>query len=401
MKIVARQILAVSLLIAIGTTKTVAAEASRFVLRSTNQTEHILLDRDHFSVTLIKGWVSAKDSFFKSLLSSKAKMVISCGREVKFFEGEALTIATLEENGDISKNTDRSWGQTSVLLNNVPAEAESAKLALKVALNRDDNISKVFAALDATKASSLDIYSAVWVGYAKVVGDITRRLFGTDETSFPFKWSGDIKAGDVLTPTTMQAHYLVLISAQHDGDTFLNNTDAAKLSYDETSQQLRYDNQIVSDHSYVVIKIAKAAGFNIARLITADSTAPWAVLAASQFIPVDVSGAENLEQLRGLEKHLLTQLKTEIDLLKREKRFSSYDRAKALLFLANTAKEQIEKRAGKLNIATNEIPTAALADFAKTIGDVFDIKASNRINLEADAKTLKLRIQEEKGVIDQ
>src|SRR5207237_10617962 len=137
------------------------------------------------------------------------------------------------------------------------------------------------------------------------------------------EWAGDIMFDSVATRDTISEHYLILISPAKDGDNFANTLDGSKLSWDENQQQLTYKGQIMRDHSYAVLKISKASRYDIPSLMF-ESTAPWSVLAVNQFFAAPSVDVEDGKQVAKLSRGVTDQLKTELDLLQKEHRFSAF-----------------------------------------------------------------------------
>src|SRR4051794_5420933 len=78
-----------------------AGEAERFVIQQ-DGAPTIETSRHHYSVSLIKGWVSSRDKLLQALLTEKSKMIVSIESETTQFDGDKLKIASLYENTDIS-----------------------------------------------------------------------------------------------------------------------------------------------------------------------------------------------------------------------------------------------------------------------------------------------------------
>lgn len=373
-----------------------AAPAVRYAVKVQPQ-EAITIDRDHYKISVLRGWVSAKDRFFKSLLSKKSKLVVSIDEQVDFFDNDHLIVSSLFENIDIEKDTNRAWGQNVNVLNNVPADANST-LTFKLVIHREDRLTQIFEGLNATKADlPADVFTSPWLGYSKAVANIFSRIFATAQPQIPFSWTGNIKLNDVMSGSgAMFSHYIVLIAPNGDHDTFPQQVDASKLAYDEVSQQLRYDGAFVPDRSYLVLKVTKSEGYNIHELIL-ESSAPWAVLAQSQFLVIPTADATNGDQLSTLARNILTQLSNEIDLLKREHRFSKFDRAVALRSFAEHARESVVSRCSALGLTAPECPTTGLDQFIAQIGGRFELPDSFRIDLASDSDNLVREIRKSSG----
>jgi hypothetical protein len=361
--------LALSLLFCIATSeKLYPIEAQRFMVK-TSPAENILLSRDHFNVTILKGWISSKDSWFIALLSRPEKLIVSIEEEVTFFDKEKVNKTSLFDNTDIKPTLNRPWGLNILLLNNIPADAD-ARLVIKLTINRNDRLTQLFNALDASNADMpAEIFAAPWYGYAKAVNSILRVFLGTDAKSFPFIWTGDIKLSDVVVGDALSSHYIVLISPNSDKDQFFSKIDASKISYDVSQQQPTYDGQIIYDHSYLILKVSKAEPYNVGKHLL-DSTEPWAVLGC-QFMNIPLKGVKTSDQLSTIEDNYYAILNNMIDLLKRERRFSMYDRATALMYFAGRVKDELSKKCNELKL--DPCPTTSIQQFIDYIARTFNL----------------------------
>jgi hypothetical protein len=336
------------------------AEAKAFHVAITGAKD-ITLNQDHLSVSLLHGWVSSKDSFFKALLSQKKKLAISIGGEVAYFDGDKNTYSKLLENTDIERNTDRPWGAVLSLIDAQPADA-SSKVTFKLGIYRDDRFNDILNAAKGAEPPNLVQQMDLWIGYGRLLSAVLSTVVGTTATNYPFILESDIKASGMIVDGKMKEHYIVGVSPNKDGDPFLLQINAAQLTYDEASQILKYNGQTLTDHSYVVLKVTKADAPDITRLL-AESKAPWAVLGVTQFLSIPTLDVQNRDQVIVLAKNLLTQLKTELELLKNEHRFSAYDRAKALYSFANESKDVVSSTCTSLQVGTLLCPTRDLEQF--------------------------------------
>jgi len=204
------------------------------------------------------------------------------------------------------------------------------------------------------------------------------------QSSYPFKWAGDIKIGSILTGDTMNEHYLILIAPAKDGDNFVKTLDGSKLSWDEGQQQLIYNGHILQDYSYAVLKVSKADRYNIPSLMF-ESTAPWSVLAVNQFFAPSGVDVEDGKQVAKLSRNVTDQLKTELDLLKKEHRFSAFDRAAALYSFSERSKSVIQRLCKQKNIAAAQCDTSDLENFQGSILAFFHLPQSDLQEVKADA----------------
>jgi len=375
--------LSVAPLLVVGLNQsTFGQEAASFQVRPANS-QQIRIKKDHFSVSLIRGWISSNDGFFQSILSKKDKLVISIKASSSFFDGASNDFAFVLENTDIAKKTDRPWGTSKLLLDRIPADCSSS-IDLKAAVDRKGRLTAIFDAIKSNEPTGVAIDSIPWFGYSKLVAGVVTAAFGATKSSYPFKWAGDIKVGSVVTPDTISEHYLILISPAKDGDNFPNTLDGSKLSWDETQQQLVYNGQVVKDHSYAVLKISKAGQYDIPSLIF-ESTAPWSVLAVSQFFAPGAVDVEDGNQVAKLSRSVTDQLKIELDLLKKEHRFSAFDRAAALYSFSDRSKSVIQRLCKQKNIPDAKCDTSDLENFQGSILAFFNLPQSDLQDVQANA----------------
>lgn len=361
-------------------------DAVSFQARPANY-QQIRLNKDHFSVSLVRGWISSKDGFFKAILSQKDKLVISIKANSTFFDGASNDFAFALDNTDIAKNTDRPWGTSKVLLDRIPADSGSS-IELKAAIDRKGRLTAIFDAIKTNEPTGgVAIDSIPWFGYSKLVAGVVTAAFGATKSSYPFKWAGDIKAGSVLTPDTISEHYLIIISPAKDGDNYANTLDGSKLSWDEKQQQPTYKGEIIRDHSYAVLKISKAARYDIPRLMF-ESTAPWSVLAVNQFFAPPSVDVEDGKQVAKLSRGVTDQLKTELELLKKEHRFSAFDRAAALYSFAGRSKSLIQRLCKQKNIVDAQCDTSDLENFQASILTYFKLPESDLQDVKTDADNI-------------
>lgn len=195
-----------------------AIDAARYVIVPTNAAS-IDIERDHYSVSFLHGWVSDKDSFFESLFSDKKDGVIQITLVNKFTEGDPIISENAAVLRNLKANTRRPIGQALQLLDQVPGDVDT-RITIRIALHREDTISTVIGSLEESRAAlPADIFAGPWIGYSKAVSSVLTRLFGTSSAAYPFYWTGDMRINDVLDSNgKMKEHYIVLVSPQADND---------------------------------------------------------------------------------------------------------------------------------------------------------------------------------------
>jgi hypothetical protein len=358
-----------------------AVDAQRFVIFP-QSAQSISTDQDHYSVTLQQGWVASKDNFFQRIFSQKTNGAFELTTTSTFFDGSTAPVDQVFKIDNLAHGTNRPLGKTVVMVA-LPAD-DQTRVALKITAYREDTIGNVLKTLENSKSSlPANFLEAPWVGYSTVVSNLMKQFFGTDTTQYPFSWTGDIIVPDVLSnTTTMREHYVLLISPQNDKDKTLQNLDATKLTYDPTRQLPLVGGAPIQDWSFILLHIAKSPSVNIAQL-TFESTAAWAVLAESQFFGLTPLTAKTIEDVQAAQNTTLTQLRNEIDLLKKENRFSKLDRAVALTTFADNSIDVIRTACTGAGIADAKCPIAALKTFEGTIRKVFGLHSDTTNELIA------------------
>jgi hypothetical protein len=363
-----------------------AIDAWRYVI-TPSDAANIDVERDHYSVAFIQGWISDKDNFFKAVFSNKKNGLIQITTVNRFFEGEPVVSENTASFLDLRSNTNRPIGQAIQLLDQVPGDADT-RVTIKIALHSEDTIATVIQSLEDSRAAlPADIFAGAWIGYSRAVSGVLTRLFGTNSGSYPFYWIGDIRISDVLNSRgIMKEHYIVLISPQRDNDRSFATLDGRKLTYDQITRRVLYDGNPLSDWSYVVLRVAKGRAVSVDRELY-QSIAPWAVLGRSQFISVSVSDG-NLDQIRASANGLVGQLKNQLDLLVGERKFSKRDRGLAIHTFTTRAIEAIRSACSRAQIPNAQCPTSQLEQFRTATGKSFEF--DERTNREIALESLKV-----------
>jgi hypothetical protein len=372
-------------------------EASRYILlRSGGAT--INPKTDYFTISLAQGWLSKNSRFLESLFSSDAKSDILLQSGTTFFDGQKVETALTFSNQDIKKNVSKSWGFNPQLYDKLPGDA-APDISVQVAISTADNVAKILAAVDASKASvPADVIASPVLGYARVVSGVFRALFGTDATKYPFIWQGSVKAASpAITAAGMKEHYIVLIAPRDAGDQTYKNLTVANLAFDEANQRLTYNNVPVVDWSFAVFAVQKTTPYDIDLLMNGQSNAPWAVLGVNVFRVIPTADAAKVEQLQTLAKSLVAQLNNMTDLLKRELRFSAYSRAVTVASLATRARDQIKIRCTALAIPDAQCPVSELDQVANSAGRLFGLSAAQGRFVIRDAQRTKAQLFRSRG----
>lgn len=367
-------------------------EARRYVILRENG-ELIDPRRDYFSLAIAQGWVSTKHTFLQRLLSTDSKSTVLLESAVTFFDGQKIENASTFSNTDTRRNVGRAWGVQPTLFERLPGDAEP-QLSIQLAVYREDNVGRVLGALDASKAAlPADLVASPALGYARAVSGTFKTLFGADRTSYPFVWQGAIRAASpAITAAGMREHYVVLVAPRDPADQQYRALDARQLAYDEGSQRLTYAGAAVTDWSYAVVAVRKAARYDIASLMGGGSSAPWAVLGTNVFRAIPTGDAGSADELRTMARGLVAQLNNMTDLLKRELRFSAFSRGEAIAGLATRVRSQIKRRCDELQVAAAQCPTNDFDQIAENSLASFGIPVLSRAQVLSAGLALDARL---------
>ena len=383
-----------TLLLMFASTCAFAIDAAKYDVMIPNA-KTISVTRDHYSVSFLYGWISTRDSILRRIFSKSKDGTLQVSSGNTFFDGETTSAENVVSLQDISGSINRPIGQSTTIVDNAAGDIDS-RLTIKLAVNRDSTISDVVSALESARSSlPADMLSAPWIGYAKAVDAVTKQMFGTNAAEYPIYWTGDVKV-NVPTADGFNEHLIVLISPHDDDDQEFRKLQASKLSYSPRDQRVLYDGSQLTDWSYIVLLVSRSDGFNIPQLIF-ESNAPWAVVASSEFVFSRSSTAKNVEQLEAVADNAVAQLKSEIDLLNKEHRFSRYDRAVALRSFAQRSVEAVKRQCTKLNLTTGQCPTGDLQQFSDNIAGSFGLSAdaNTAAQLKIDAASVSVKVNEQ------
>lgn len=384
-----------------------AREAKPFMVKRQGNKE-IVFEKDHFTVTFTTGWVSKKDSLLQKIFSSPKKLTADATASGTYFDGDMLKNAWVVENTDISHDLDRPWGIANTdLLSGIPADTVIATFTIKMAAYKEDTFRNLIGAFKGAQPTSppagFSLTVEPYLTYASIADSIFSTLFGTDKTTYPFLLESGILDNSVKTDKGMLEHYIVAIAPNTDGDDWLRNLDATKLTFDEGSATLKYDGQPVKDHTFAVISVTGAPPTDIEKMLF-NSKAAWAVLALSDFYNAPLPDINAKEDVPRFDKAMVPLLAACVDQLKRELRFSAYDRATALLAFANRSKKMILAACAAKGIADTDCKTPQIDNFANGINDIFGIQhpdtkklirpAADKLNKQLNEnEKIKLKLQ--------
>lgn len=375
-----------------------AREAKVFMVKRSGAQE-IALDKDHFRVTFAAGWVSKKDSMLMQILSNPSKLSAEATAAGTYFDGDQLKNAWVVENTDIGHNLDRPWGVANKeLLVDIPADTAVVSFTLKMAAYKDDRFKQLIDAFKGAQPSSppagFSLTVEPYMTYASIADTLFATLFGTNKTTYPFLIDTGISDNNVKSTNGMYEHYIIAIAPNKDGDEWLTSVDGAKLTFDEASADLKYSGTSVQDHTYAVVWVGLAPQADIQRMLF-NSKAAWAVLALANFYTAALPDINAKEDVPRFDKSMVQQLGACIDQLKRELRFSAFDRATALLTFSARAKKMIATACGSKGIGDADCKTPQIDNFADGINGIFGVRTPEAVRKVPDAaKQLDLQLNQ-------
>lgn len=339
--------------------------------------------KDYISVTLLDGWLDKDDGFFAKIFGSNKKLAVLIDTKVTFFDSATIdsAIATTNSNPPASLNT--PWGINAEVIDRIPADVVTST-TIKVTMYKDDKIEQTLKAVTGAGPATSAIAASPYFAYATIVDNLFKSFFGLGNENYPFLWTGNF----LSVGGTLKEQYVILVAAKKSNDSELTGWKNSLLKYD-TDGRVTYDGKSLG-RSFAVFKISKVEGYDIGQLLVGESTAPWAVLGVNSFLSVDTGQASTKDQLTTLATTLTAQLKNEIDLLKREHRFSSYSRAQALTLLAKWAIDPLETQCTQSNVSP--CPVGGLKQIADKTALLFGLPAGDQpeVNRSADESRKKL-----------
>jgi hypothetical protein len=360
-------------------------EAKVFMVKAQNAVE-IRTDNGHLNVVFVAGWVAQKDGVFLKIFSSANKLTAQADAVGTYFDNDQLKNSWFIENTDISHTLDRPWGAANkVLLSGIPADTAIVSFSLKMAAYKDDTFKKLITAFKGAEPGT-GIAVEPYLTYATVADGLFSTLFGTDKTTYPFLIDTGISDNYVKSLNGIYEHYIIAIAPNSDKDDWLKSVDGTKLAYDDGTKALKYDGKSVNDHTFAIIFVGSALEPDIAKLMF-ESKAAWAVLALTNFYTNGLPEISSKDDVAKQDKTMTQQLGACIDQLKRELRFSAYDRAKGLRAFSEQAKKSISAACKAKSIGDADCKTPQIDNFEGAINDVFHLTNPATIKSVLDGAT--------------
>jgi hypothetical protein len=369
-----------------------ARETKVYMVKKSGAAE-ILSDKDHITITFVSGWVSQKDGVLLKIFSTADKQTTNVEATGTYFDGDQLKNAWVLENTDVSHHLDRPWGATNKdLLTDIPADTANVDLILKMTGYKGDRFKQIIDAFKGAQPGSppagFSLTVEPYLTYATIADSLLGAILGTSKTSYPFLMESGIVDNTVRSANGMYEHYLIAIAPNVDGDQWLQGIDGSKLSYDEASADLKYAGQSVKDHTYAVLWIGMGPRPDIPKMLF-SSKAAWAVLALTDFYGASLPDINSKEDVPRFDKSLQQQLTACIDQLKRELRFSAFDRASALFAFSERSKKMISAACATKGIGAADCKTPQIDNFEDGINGIFGLtNPQTKALVPDDAKKL-------------
>ena len=330
---------------------------------------------DHYVIIFEGGWISQKDSILRTILTNNSKLVAEADGTTTFFDQNQLKTSTIFNDTDIGHTLDRAWGGSHILItDSLPADTKT-NIKANATIFSDDRLKGIVSAFSSNPLPA-GLTAQPYVAYAALADSIMSALLNPTNPEMPF-----VMQVDVSPQGTFNEFYVIGIvsNKDHSDTTLAAMTDSTKLTYDETSSRLSYNSNSVTDHSWAVFKVEKAASPNIAQL-TLNSTAPWAVLAVNNFYFPTLPDLSNASDVAKQDKSSVNQLQSVLALLQKEPRFSQFDRAAALSTFAQQAKQIIDAACTAGHVASADCATPQIDLFVSNIGSLFGLTPSQHQN---------------------
>lgn len=331
----------------------------RFSINDSPGTD-IDLSKDHYSVAIVGGWVSSKNSALKTLLSSPQPLTISIDTTLRSSDpgSTPVSISEIFHSPDKRSRLDQPLGFDSKFLTNLPGEIQT-QLVIKMTIPKEDRLAKVFDQLDSNKqALPANVFAAPWIGYSKVVNSILGSFVGTSEPSYPFYWQGAINLG----AGSLKQGYVVLVAQNRTGDAFFSSP--ITLTREEATGLIFNNGNRLTDHTYVVLRVFKDVGFtDFEREMVNSTTEPWAILARKQLdaqvLKVALQKATSKETLKATSDNIAGQLIAEKELLANDKRLSGFDVLQFSKYFSHRTYQLVNDQCFALHITFAECPLAS------------------------------------------
>jgi hypothetical protein len=380
-------------LVVLNASNSYATPAKVFSIKKQNPVE-IPSDKGHIDMTFVTGWISNKDTLISKLLSSNQKLAANASATGTYFDGDQLKNSWIVENTDVPHTFDRPWGiANKPLLSAIPADTLITSITLQMGTYREDRFKSLITAFQSSEPAT-GLAVEPYLTYAKMVDGFLSTLFGTDKTKYPFTLDAGLVDANTRSANGLLEHYIVAISPNANQDRWLEGLDGTKLAYDPAGNRLTYNGDLVTDHTFVILWVSSAQAPDITKLLF-NSKAAWAVLALTNFYNATLPEIASNDDVPKVDKAFVPQLAACVDQLKRELRFSAYDRAVALRAFAERSKQMVAAACNVKNIAAADCKTPQIQSYEDGIDGIFGIKNDETKSAESQGvQQLNQQIQQ-------
>jgi hypothetical protein len=191
-------------------------------------------------------------------------------------------------------------------LSGIPADTLVPNFTLGIAVYREDRFKSLIANFQANEPTT-GVAVEPYLTYAKLVDGFFSTLFNTGQTKYPFTLDAGLAGDNIKSPHGIYEHYIIAITSNSDRDTWLQQVDGKKLSYDPGSNALSYDGHPIIDHTFAVLSVSSASAPNIQQLLL-ESKSTWAVLALTSFYNATLPDINTKDDVPKADKSFVQQL---------------------------------------------------------------------------------------------
>jgi hypothetical protein len=344
-------------------------------------------EKDHVMVSFQDGYLSKEQSWLNTLLSKAKSGIFQIKGSVKFQdEAKAVEVETNKSIDDPKGSMGRYLGMLGPLYPDLPADLEVLKIGVKMALSNDARLGKMIAALEKEKESlPVEVLSAPWIGYTKVVSVVTESLFSSAEADYPI-------SGEYAVSFPTKEHYAVFVAGNSDNDPELAKATSSDFSF--RSDKLHYRSSPVTKWSYVVIKISRPKTVQSVAKRSRRANEPWATVIRTQLDVLPTGKISEAAQLSAVADNTFTAIKNLENFLKNERSFSTFDLATGLYFYTNKSIKTIESVCKSKRFES--CPIDELSQYRSTISQVHGIAEDA---LLARARAVEFQILAENAIM--
>lgn len=323
------------------------------------------LQKDHMTVVLENGWISTEKGFLEQIFSEAKSGLFRITAKTTFRNNKTVELESTTLIDDPKGSMGRSLGQRGPVYPDMPADVRDLEFTLRIATTQDDRIKKLLDNIESNKAAlPVEVFTAQWFGYARLVSTVTQALFGTNDTDYPL-------TGRYRLTLPTKEHLILFVAPNEENDKKLRNAKATDFEYKEREQQLFFRNEPVRKWTYLVFKIKKSNDKRSAeQRVKYDAIAsdtPWATVIRTQLRVLRADKAKDVSQLTSVADNALSAIQNLETFLGVDLSYSNFDRGSTLKYYTEDAIGKISKVCKKRKYS--ECPTEALQEYSNAIAD--------------------------------